>query len=200
VADLSTEAGQEKVIKELAAEHYDILVNNAGVGTVGRFTDIPLEKQKAMLHLNCEAVATLSYSFLKTARSGDALINVSSTLAFLPMPYMGLYCATKSFVTALTETLWFENQAQGIYVMGLCPGITDTNFQIAAGGRKEDLPKNMAQTPDQVVEVALRALRERREPTVISGVKNAIFTGISRIMPRKRTVSMLGKMSSRAPH
>src|ERR1700761_9266284 len=79
-ADLSIEAGQNKIVSALGAQHYDVLINNAGVGTVGDFTDVALDKQIAMLRLNAEAVVRLAYAFLKNSKDGDALINVSSAL------------------------------------------------------------------------------------------------------------------------
>lgn len=196
VADLSTQEGQSKVVAELQSSNYDLLVNNAGVGTVGKFTDVSIDKQVAMLRLNCEALVALSYAFLKKAKKDDALINVSSTLAFLPMPTLGLYSATKAFVTSFTESLWFEQKERGVFVMGLCPGVTSTRFQSNAGGRIEDLPKGMSQTPEAVVEVALAALRSRKSPTVISGSKNRFLAGLTRLMPRKTTVGIMGKMAS----
>ena len=194
VADLSSDGGIEKVVKALKAGHYNVLVNNAGVGTSGDFTTVPIERQMTMFRLNCEAVVRLSYAFLESAKSGDALMNVSSTLAFLPSPGMGLYCATKSFVTALSESLWYEQQRKGVFVMGLHPGITTTNFQVAAGGKKEDLPKGLSQTPEQVADLAVKELLARAKPTVISGVKNALFAGMTRFMPRRSTVKMMGTM------
>ncbi len=194
VADLATDAGQKKTVDELMGTHYDLLVNNAGVGVVGEFADAPIERQLQMVRLNCEAVLCLSHAFLKKSKSGDALINVSSTLAFLPMPSIGLYCATKAFVTSFSESLWYEQKKRGVFVMDLCPGITATNFQTNAGGKKEDLPEGMAQTPEEVVANAIRALKARRTPTVISGVKNQVFASMSRAMPRKSVVSMMGKM------
>lgn len=196
VADLSTESGQNKTAQELSSNHYDLLINNAGVGTVGKFTDVPLEKQIQMMNLNNQGLVKLAYAFLKNSKSGDALINVSSTLAFLPMPGLGLYCATKAFVTSFSESLWYEQKARGVYVMGLCPGITSTNFQTNSGGKSEDLPAGMAQTPEQVVEVALKALLARKSPTVISGAKNFLMSSMTRLMPRKSAVSMMGKMMS----
>lgn len=194
VADLATEAGQNSVAAALEKGNYSLLINNAGVGTLGAFTEVPLEKQMAMLSLNAAAVVRLAYAFLKNSKSGDALVNVSSALAFMPMPGMGLYSATKSFVTAFSDTLWYEQKKRGVYVMGLHPGITATNFQVAAGGRKEDLPSHLAQTPEQVADICIRELRARRKPTVISGGKNVIFAGTSRILPRKSIVTMTGKM------
>jgi hypothetical protein len=194
VADLSSEAGQLKIGQELSANHYNLLVNNAGVGIVGNFSDTPLDRQLAMMRLNCEAVVRLAHAYLSTAQSGDALINISSAVGFTPMASFGLYCATKSFVTAFSEALWFEQKSKGIFVMDFCPGITSTNFQVNAGGRMEDLPKNMAQTPEKVVANALKALAKRTRPTVISGLQNWIFASMPRMLSRKTLVNMLGKM------
>ena len=172
VADLSTETAQDRVAEELTTRHYDVLVNNAGVATSGRLTDVPLAKQVAMVRLNNEAIVKLAYAFLMKAESGDALINTSSTLAFLPMPSLGLYCATKAFVTSFSETLWFEYKDKGIYVMGLCPGPTETNFVVNSGGNEANIPKGMLQTPEQVAKATIKALKAARKPTVISGIKN----------------------------
>jgi hypothetical protein len=114
------------------------------------------------------------------------------------MASIGLYCATKAFVTSFSESLWFEQKSKGVFVMDLCPGITSTNFQVHAGGRAEDLPKNMAQTPEQVVDNALKAVVSRSQPTIISGVKNLMFASMSRLVPRKSFVTMLGKMMGNA--
>lgn len=193
-ADLATDQGQDLVSRLLEEKRFDLLINNAGAGTVGPFTEIPLAKQLSIFHLNCEALLKFSHVFLAHARSGDALVNVSSALAFMPTPTMALYCATKAFVTSLSDSLWFEQKARGVYVMGLCPGITETEFQVNAGGRKEDLPKGLSQTPEQLVDFALAQLRARDRPTVISGIKNKVFAGMSRILPRKAIVKMTGGM------
>ncbi len=198
LADLSSPEGQAKVVAELQSSNYDLLVNNAGVGTFGKFTDVSIDKQLAMLRLNCEALVSLSHAFLKKAKKNDALINVSSTLAFLPMPMLGLYSATKAFVTSFTESLWFEQKEKGVFVMDLCPGVTATSFSINAGGKKDDLPKGMTQTPEAVVDVALAAVKSRSRPTVISGSKNQFAAALTRFMPRKLTVSIMGRMSEKA--
>jgi len=194
LADLSTAEGCSKVQQELVKTKYDLLVNNAGVGTLGTFTEVPLERQLAMLHLNNETLTALAYTFLQSAKSGDALINVSSALAFMPTPTMALYAATKAFVTSLSESLWFEYKSRGVYVMGLCPGLTDTNFQATSGVKKEELPKALVQTPEHVVDVALKALADRSKPTILTGIRNHMFAGVSRFLPRKSLVTMTGGM------
>jgi short-subunit dehydrogenase len=190
-ADLSTEAGQDAVVARLASQKYDLLVNNAGVGVEGAFTDAPLDKQLAMMRLNCDALVKLSYAYLKGAVRGDTLVNVSSVLAYTPLPGMAVYSATKAFVTAFSETLWFEQKARGVHVMGLHPGITTTSFQTAAGGNSADLPKGLSQSAPDVAEFAVREIEKRSGPNVISGKKNVAFKSVTRMLPRPLVMQMM---------
>lgn len=192
VADLSTKKGTDKIATELTKNHFNLLINNAGFGIYGSFYKADLSKLQSMSRLNCDAVVALSHAFLRKAQQGDALINVSSALAFMPMPAAGLYSATKAFVTSLSESLWYEQKERDVYVMGLCPGVTSTNFHQRSGGTEKNRPPSaITQTPEEVVEVAMDALEKRSSPTVVSGCKNAIITGLVRVMPRKSLVSMM---------
>lgn len=196
VADLGERAGIDAAVGELKSRHYDLLVNNAGIGVAGRFDQTPMERLQPMLDLNIGALTELSHAFLGQSQAGDALINLSSGLAFLPMPSMGLYAATKAFVTSFSESLWFEQRSRGVYVMGLCPGITRTQFNLRSGGEEETkAPKAMVQTADQVVAKALRELEARRHPTVLSGLLNSVFAFSTRLRSRKAVVSQMGQMA-----
>ena len=196
VADLSSSAGQDAVIARLREQRFDLLINNAGVGTLGDFHEVPVERTLSMMHLNLDAVVRLAHAYLAGARAGDALMNVSSTLAFVPMARSGIYCATKAFVTSFSESLWYEQKPRGVYVMGLCPGPTHSDFQTNAGGREEDLPQNMFQTAEVVVERALAALRRRSKPTIFTASRNTLFSVFGRIVPRKVLANVAGKMSA----
>ncbi|MBS1986073.1 MAG: SDR family NAD(P)-dependent oxidoreductase [Bdellovibrionales bacterium] len=194
VLDLVTPHGIQALAEEIPKLRLELLVNNAGSGVYGKFHEVDLPAMQTVLRLNCEALVTLSHAFLKTARAGDALINVSSVLAMVPMPSSALYSATKAFVTSLSDSLWFENRARQIYVVGLCPGSTETEFHTRAGGSREVRPPAaLTQTPDQVVKVALKALRRRKIPTVVSGWKNRFFLLCSKFMSRKAVVSFMGR-------
>ncbi|MFF2901736.1 SDR family NAD(P)-dependent oxidoreductase [Streptomyces sp. NPDC057966] len=91
VADLATSEGVERVGREVERDRFHLLVNNAGTATSGPFTDVSVESALAMMRLNCDAVVTLAHAFLAGARAGDALLNVSSTLAFAPMPNLSVW-------------------------------------------------------------------------------------------------------------
>jgi short-subunit dehydrogenase len=143
----------------------------------------------------------MTYRFLAPMRERKtgAIINVASTAGFQPVPYMSVYAATKAFVLSFSEALWEENRAYGITVMALCPGVTETGFFAAAQIQKP--PARTSETPEQVVETALRGLR-RRKSSIISGAPNKLMVATERVMPRSfvlRTIGLVMRGVGRAP-
>src|SRR5918911_1610120 len=116
----------------------ELLINNAGFGSTGDFLSLPLERYLEMIDLNIKALVDLTYRYLgpMRERKRGAIINVASTAAFQPVPFMATYAATKAFVLSFSEALWEENRERGVKVLALCPGVTDTNFFEAARGKK----------------------------------------------------------------
>ncbi|OGR00410.1 MAG: hypothetical protein A2284_19465 [Deltaproteobacteria bacterium RIFOXYA12_FULL_61_11] len=193
LADLGTQEGQQTVLRELGAEHYHLLVNNAGFGHYEAFTDTNLALFDNLLAVNCHAVLTLSHHFLRTSQSGDALINVSSVLGYLPMPKMAVYAASKAFVTSLSEALWEEQRGRGVYVMNLCPGVTETRFQERSGmGGHFKPPRLVVQSPEHVAQRAVAELRRRGKPSVVSGVLNSFFLFCTRWISREALLRAMG--------
>ncbi|WP_223584907.1 SDR family NAD(P)-dependent oxidoreductase [Sphingobacterium sp. GVS05A] len=131
---------------------YDLLVNNAGTGTYGSFVEIPLDDQLDSMRLNMDALVTLSYAFLKHARSGDALINIGLLLAHSSLPGGAVYAATKSFVANFSESLWYEFKNKGIFVAGFNPGAADSDFHSNAGRETSAFPKFVVSSVSQVAD------------------------------------------------
>ena len=171
----------------------DLLINNAGFGSFGDFAKADLARELNMIDLNIKALVELTYRFLQPMRERKqgAIINVASTAAFQGVPYMATYAATKAFVLSFSEALWEENRAFGVKVMALCPGVTDTNFFEAARGEKP--PARASQTPEEVVDTALRGLA-RGKSHVISGWINRVMTESERLAPRSLVTRMAGRM------
>jgi hypothetical protein len=192
-ADLSKPEDLASAASRIQSEGYSLLVNNAGFGIFGKFHEVPLEKLRQMSRLNCDAVTALTHAFLKTAKQGDALLNVASTAAFHPMPGNGLYAATKAFVLSLTESLWHEQRARGVYVGALCPGYTLTEFSKRAGSEDNASFKKFAQTPDEVVDVALAGLESRSTPIIVPGFQNNMLVLLQRALPRKAAAEIAGR-------
>jgi uncharacterized protein len=171
----------------------DLLVNNAGFGSFGDFAKLNLERELNMIDLNIRALVELTHHFLlpMRERKQGAIINVASTAGFQPVPFMATYAATKAFVLNFSEALWEENRPHGVQVLALCPGVTETNFFEAA--RSERPPARVAQSPEEVVETALRALR-RGSSHVVSGWTNFFMIEAERFVPRSLIVRAAGNM------
>jgi short-subunit dehydrogenase len=170
----------------------ETLINNAGFGAMGDFARLDLERSLQMVDLNIKALVELTYRYLRgmRERKRGAIINVASTAAFQPVPFMATYAATKAFVLSFSEALWEENRPLGIKVMALCPGVTDTNFFDAAQSAQKP-PMRIAQTPEQVVKTALRGLARGRSH-IISGWSNYFMTEAERLVPRWVVERMAG--------
>ena len=196
-ADLSVAADAKRVADDVRATKYDLLINNAGVGVYGMFAEAPLDPTLAMMRLNMDSLVELAHAFLGGAKRGDALINVASTLALLSFPGATTYCATKAFVCAFSEGLWFENKSRGVYVAGLLPGVTKTNFHEASGGAADQQPPEaISQTAAQVVDAAMVALKKRSSPTVLTSFINKAMVFLNtRLMPRRSMVNIMGGQS-----
>ena len=169
------------------------MVNNAGFGSFGDFGKADLARELNMIDLNVKALVELTYRFLQPMRERKqgAIINVASTAAFQGVPFMATYAATKAFVLSFSEALWEENRSHGIKVMALCPGVTETNFFEAAHGQKP--PARASQTPEEVVDTALRGLA-RGKSHIISGWINRAMTESERLVPRSLVTRMAGRM------
>ncbi|HVF57506.1 MAG TPA: SDR family oxidoreductase [Pyrinomonadaceae bacterium] len=193
--DLSERVAPAQLFEETGRRELEVetLVNNAGFGLVGDYELLDLESQLNMIDLNVRALAELAHRYLAPMRERrrGSIINVASTVAFQPVPFMATYAATKAFVLSLSESLWEENRAHGIKVLALCPGSTDTNFFKVAGS--DNPPDSVMQTPEAVVDTALGALA-RGQSHVISGWGNFLLIEAGRLAPRSVVTRIAGKI------
>ena len=203
--DLSEGGAPARLIEETEKRdlQIDFLINNAGFGSMGDFADLDLNRELNMIDLNIKSLVELTHRFLQPMRERKrgTIINVASTAGFQPVPFMATYAATKAFVLSFSEALWEENRPYGIQVMALCPGVTQTSFFEAA--RMQRPPARTVQTPEEVVDTALRALK-RGKGHVVSGWANFIATESERLVPRwlvLRAIGaiMRGAMGSKQP-
>lgn len=195
-ADLSTPAGIERLVRQLNDNHVqvDVLVNNAGFATHGTFTEGDAARIDEEISLNVGAVAALTRAFLPemVRRGNGVVVNIASTAAFQPIPFMAVYGATKAFVLSFTEALWGELEGTGVTALALCPGATDTEFFDVAG---EAASVGARQTPAQVVETGLRALDRRNPPpSIVSGRSNAWSARLPRYLTRRAVIRVTRRL------
>jgi len=169
----------------------DILVNNAGAGAVGTFAKLPLERQLAIIQLNCEALVATTALFLPAMleRGRGGIINVSSAAGFQPLPHFAVYGASKAFVTSFSQALWAEVRDSGVRVIAVCPGpVSDTRFGERSGGSSLTTFRGLAsrrQLPrETVVAQALRGLAAG-DRLVVPGLANRLLARLAGSVPRR---------------
>jgi hypothetical protein len=185
-ADLGADDGVATVERRLrdASSPVDVLVNNAGMATYGDFVDLDPEREVSEIQLNVLAVVRLTHAALgpMTARGSGAVLNVSSLAAYQPVPSSATYAATKAFVSSFTQAVHQETRGRGVHVMLVCPGFTHTEFHERAGLGPTALPEFVWQSPEQVVDAAMRDLDRRRAVSIPGGL-NRTLSALSSMAP-----------------
>ena len=196
IADLTTAEGINACSKKLTEQPFDLMINNAGYSQFGEFRTVNIEDELKILQVNCASLMHLSHSYLSTARSGDALINLSSVTAWLPTPIQPTYVASKSFIKAFTENLWYQERKRGVYVQALCPGPTKTEFIARSGDvSKKDLLDMFSGSPEAVINASYKALLKRKKIIVLPKISDKLTAVLMNITPRKLSIFLMGAVS-----
>lgn len=160
----------------------DILVNNAGVGAVGFFHEMEMDKDVEMVQLNIISLTEMTKLFSREMikRKKGKILNVASTGAFAPGPFIAVYYATKAYVLSFSEALYTELKPFNISVTALCPGATKTSFAKVAG--KKDAQGAME--AEAVAKIAYNAVMNNKR-VVVPGLANIILTKLPKNMVSK---------------
>lgn len=187
VQDLADPGAPAAIFERLRGEgvQVDVLVNNAGFGAVGRFVELPLERQMEMIQVNIAALTHLTRLFLPPMieRGRGGILNVASTAAFQPGPYQAVYFGTKAYDLFLTEALAEELAGTGVVVSCLAPGATATGFMAAAGAEHALLSRRLMDART-VARAGYRGFRAGKL-LVIPGLLNKLGALAVRILPRR---------------
>ena len=145
-ADLTCDAGLEKIRAELEAERPEVsyLVNAAGFGNFGKFNEIPDTDAMRMIDLNVKATVAITNMTVPYINRGGHVIQLGSGSCFTPLYAFNVYAASKAFVLHYSKALYYELREIGIHVTCFCPGWVDTEF-IGKATSREDVtrPKKM---------------------------------------------------------
>jgi short-subunit dehydrogenase len=192
--DLTLPGAPEEIQREVPK--IDVLVNNAGYGVYGPFVKNPLADEVGMLQLNMTALVVLTKLYLPgmvAARNGK-ILNVASTAAFQPGPFMALYYATKAFVLSFSEAIASELEGTGVTVTAFCPGPTATGFQERSNMENSRLMRRMkVMDARTVAEAGYRALMAGK-PVAIPGLLNKLLAQSVRFSPRSMVTKIARKM------
>ncbi len=144
------------------------LVNASGFGRFGSNEQIPLQDDLDMIDLNCKAMVNITKRTLPFMPAGSRILQVDSLSAFQPVPYLGIYAASKAFVLSYARSLNAELRQRDIHVTAFCPGWVKTDFFVGAERTSKDAVTyfNKLFTPQEVVAAAMKASRKGKEVCV----------------------------------
>ncbi len=183
-----TDLGAREQVVQAAVERFgglDVLVNNAGSVRAGRLENIDAEEIQSQIEVNLTAPILLTRTALSTLReSGDAaIVNVSSGFGLVGMPFYSPYAATKAGIAHFGEALRRELFGEGVHVMTIYPGATETPMMETNEAGPE---LGFAYESAEDVAEALVAGLEAGELEVVRGAEDrSAMTQMSREQPRR---------------
>ncbi|MGW4838024.1 SDR family oxidoreductase [Streptomyces globisporus] len=169
------------------------LVNNAGICVSGPLECVDPERLRQQLDTNVVGQLAVTQAFLPDLRrSRGRIVNVTSGLGSIALPYMGAYAAAQFAKEALTDVLRRELRSQGIGVSVVQPGAIMTPIwsKVSTGGEAA-----LAGVGSEVAELYrapfLRFLRQNEAGAAGSGTRPedfaaAVVRALTAARPRSR--------------
>lgn len=195
--DLADPHGARRVYEATVTRGLDVhyLVNNAGVGLYGKFATTDLDAERKMIQLNVTSVVDLTKRMLPgmIQRRSGRILNVASTAAFVPGPWMSVYYATKAFLLSFSQAIDYELKTSGITVTVLCPGPTESEFKVRAGSQRSRLFEAFVMDAPRVARVGYESMMNGKA-VAIPGLRNKLVPIAARLAPRP----LVAELSHRA--
>src|SRR5437763_6780553 len=148
--------------------HIDVLVNNAGFGVAGAAEESSVEQARALFETNVFGLMRVTREVLPVMRAQGSgrIINVSSIVGLIPVPYMALYASSKHALEGYSESLDHEVREHGVRVLLVEPGFTRTSFDANLAAADTPLP-----------------IYAQRRKTVDAGLADALKAGDAPSIP-----------------
>ncbi|RBQ31793.1 hypothetical protein CRU92_06165 [Arcobacter sp. FW59] len=145
--DITKQSDIDKVAKTINS--IDILINNAGFNSEKRI----FETFSNDFEVNTFGTLNVTKAISSKIKQDGAIITINSILAFINLPTMALYCASKSALHSIMQAFRAELQNRQIEVYEVFPGPIDT-----AMAKDLQMPKA---SPKQIVEKTFEGLQNK---------------------------------------
>lgn len=186
--DLTDKSAVRALDDLLRAQRPDVrvLINAAGFGKIGAWDDVRLEDCEDMINLNCRAAVAVTRVALEHMSEGARIMQICSTAAFQPFPYLSVYAASKAFLYRYTRALRVELRPRRIRVTAVCPyWIKDTEFIAVAQRTRNSSCIRHFPLASREDSVARRALRDSRLGLAVStpGLVCTLHRAVAKVVP-----------------
>lgn len=188
IADVTKPDDRAAMVKA-ATQHFgslDVLINNAGIGATGHFMDSEPEVLRQIFETNFFGLTETTRAFLPLLKQGTtpAIVNISSVVGKRALPARSLYSASKFAVMGFSEAIRAELAKDGIDVLVVSPGLTQTNFSknMLEQKAKMQLDHMRGMTSEEVAVATLRAI-ERGSLDVTLTFRGKLLVLVNRFAP-----------------
>ena len=202
-ADLSKQDAAEQLHQYCLNNNLvvDILVNNAGVFFFNPYCETSMKRIELILNLHMITVAKLCRLFGEDmincqlteeettqticgkSRKKGYILNMSSMSAWMAMPGIQSYNATKAFIYNFSKSLWYELKPKGVNITVMTPGAVDTAlFGLAPHLRRLAVNLTVSIPPEKLVKRALKKMF-RGKKADMPGVINHLCTPLLKHTP-----------------
>ena len=202
-ADLSKQDAAEQLYQYCLDNNLvvDILVNNAGVFFFNPYCETQLRRIELILNLHVMTVAKLCRLFGEAMinrqltpeeqtqtingklRKKGYILNMSSMSAWMAMPGIQSYNASKAFIYNFSKSLWYEFKPQGVNITVMTPGAVDTAlFGLAPHLRRLAVKLTVSIPPEKLVKRALKKMFRGKKANM-PGVINHLATPLLKHTP-----------------
>ena len=180
IGDLSSAEGVQMILDSLT-QPIDVLIHNAGISAVGRFEQVPLDKQRKVLDVNLRAPLVLTAGLLAKGlfRPNAAFIFISSLSKQVSYPGAVVYAASKAGLAAYARTLRVAFGGHR-HVLTVYPGPTRTAH--ARRYSPDNSRESRRMSPEQLANLIFQAMQKKRSQ-LIPGFGNRVFATVGQLAP-----------------
>jgi NAD(P)-dependent dehydrogenase (short-subunit alcohol dehydrogenase family) len=141
--DVTDDASVTQAVQSVlqGTDHLDVLVNNAGYALVGALEETSIAEAQAQFDTNLFGVLRMIRAVLPAMRrqGSGRIVNISSVAGIVPLPFQGIYAASKHALEGYTETLDHEVRQFGIRAALIEPTFTKTAIEVNSKTARESL-------------------------------------------------------------
>ncbi len=175
----------------------DILINNAGVFFFNPLVETSMKRIELMTMLHVITVTKLCRLFGEDMckRRHGYILNMSSMSAWMAMPGIQCYNATKAYILNFSKSLWYEMKLHGVGVTVITPGAVDTTlYGLAPNLRRLAVKLRVSIPPEKLVRRALKKMFRCKKQDM-PGVINHLFVPIIKHLPDWAVMLIIKKLA-----
>jgi short-subunit dehydrogenase len=203
-ADVTSDNDRKKMADAARAQlgGLDVLVNNAGIGSTGHFADVEFDHIRKIFEVNLFGLTETTRVCLPLLKQGvkPAIVNIGSIAGKRGIPARSHYASSKFAVQGFSEAIRAELAKDGIDVLVISPGLTQTNFSknMIEHKAKVQLDHMRGMTSEDVAKATLASIARGKNETVLT-LNGKLLVLVSRFLPRLADLISRKKVRSLFP-